>query len=85
MRLMGTEINLVLAWQIIIIDLKYILYAKEQVEGKITRIGQINCLMAHFLICYDIEIEKKIKHHNCKQAKMIKKTVQTEVKKDRVT
>lgn len=35
---MDTKINLALARQIIIIDLEYILYIKDQVEGKITRI-----------------------------------------------
>ena len=36
---MGTGMNLIRAWQIIIIDMKYILYIQEQVEKWITKIG----------------------------------------------
>lgn len=65
MRLIDTGINLIQAWQIIFVDSKYILYTKEQAKGRITRIGQINYIIAYFLIYYDIKIEKKIKrrHH----------------------
>lgn len=38
-KLIDTGINLTQAQQIIIVDLKNILYRKEQVEEKITRIG----------------------------------------------
>lgn len=38
-RLMGTGLNLTQAWQIIIIDFEYTLYAIEQNKGRITKIG----------------------------------------------
>ncbi len=85
MRLIGIGINLTQACQIIIIDLEYTLYAKEQAEGRITRIGQINYTMAHFLIYYNVKIEKRIKHCHCKRARMIKKTVQIEVEGGKVS
>ncbi len=58
---MDTGINLTQAQQIIIVDLKYILYIKEQAKRRITRIGDINYTTIHFLVCYDIKIERKIK------------------------
>ncbi len=75
MRLMSTEINSTRARQIIIVDFEYTSYAKEQAERRITRIGQINCTMAHFLVCYVIVIERRIKHRYRKRAKMIKRSV----------
>ncbi len=75
MRLMGTEINLTRARQIIIVDPEYTSYAEEQAEGRITRIGQINYTTAYFLVCYDIEIERRIKQRHRKRAKMIKRIV----------
>ncbi len=84
MKLMGNRINLTWAWQIIIVDPKYISYVEEQTEGRITRIGQTNCITAHFLVCYDVEIKRKIKRRHPKQTKMIKGTVQTEVEGGRV-
>lgn len=69
MRLIGTGINLI---PNIIVNPKYTLYAKEQAEGRITRIAQIDSTMAHILVCYDVEIERRIKHCYCKRVKMIK-------------
>lgn len=82
---MGTGINLIQAWQIIIVDFEYTLYAKEQVEKSITRIRQINYITVYFLVCYDVEIKKRIKCPHCKQAKLIKGIVQTEIERGGVS
>lgn len=66
MRPMGIEINLTRAQQIIIVDPKYILYNKEQVKIRITRITQINYIMAHFFVNYNINIKRRIKRCYCK-------------------
>ncbi len=85
MRLMSIGLKLTQVWQIIIIDLEYTLYIEEQAEREITRIGQINYIIAHFLVCYNIEIERRIKYYHCKWAKMIKRTIQIGVEKGKVS
>lgn len=72
---MGIGINLIQTWKIIIVDPKYNLYIKKQAKENITRIGQINCITAHFFICYNVKIERRIKYNYCNQARMIKETV----------
>lgn len=54
---MKIRINLIQAWQIIIINPKYTLYTKKQVKRKTTRIKQINYTIVHILIYYNIKIE----------------------------
>lgn len=80
---MGTGINLTRAKQIIIVDPEYTSYAEEQAEGRITRIGQLNNTIAHVLVCYDVEIERRIKRRHCKRALMIKGTIRPEAEKPR--
>ena len=80
MKLMGTSINLTRAWQIIIVDPEYTLYTEQQVEGRIMRIGQINHTTAYILICYDVEIERRIKYCHCKCAMIINGTVRPDEK-----
>lgn len=79
---MSIAINLIWVYQIIFIDLKYTSYAKEQAERRIIKIRQINCIIAHFLFCYDIKVKRKIKYCHCKYIKSIKKTVKLEVEGD---
>lgn len=74
-RLIETEINLIQAQQIIIVDLKYTLYTKEQFKERIKKIEQINFIIAYNFIYYDIIIKKKIKNHHCKHIKIIKGTI----------
>lgn len=62
MSFMTIRINLIQAWQIIIVDLEYIFYVKEQVKTKIIRIRQINNIIIYILIYYIIKIESKIKY-----------------------
>lgn len=62
MRSISSRINLTHTRQIIIVDSEYTSYVKEQAKNSIIKIGQINFITAHFLIFYDFEIEKKIKH-----------------------
>ena len=76
MRLMGTGINLTRARQII--DPEYTSYAEQQAEGRITRIGQINHTTAYILVCYGVEIERRIKRRHRKRAMMIRGTVRPE-------
>lgn len=81
---MGTGINLTRARKIIIVDLEYTSYAKQKAKERITRIGQINHTIAHILVCYDIEIERRIKRCYCKRALMISGTVCLEGKNSKL-
>lgn len=85
MKLIKTRINLIQAQQIIIVNSEYILYTKKQFEGKITKIGQINYTIVYFFVCYNVKIEKKIKYHYCKYARMIKRIVQAEIKGNKIS
>lgn len=85
MSLMGTGINLIRAWQIIIIDSVYTSYAEEKDKGRITRIGQINCITIHFLVCYNVGVEIRIKCCHHKYIKMIKETVWPEFERGKVS
>ncbi len=78
---MGIEINLIRAWQIIIVDLEYTSYVKEEVERRITRIEQIHCTTTYFFVFYDIKIKRNIKRRHRKQARMLKGIIQTEAKR----
>lgn len=78
MKLMETGINLTRVRQIIIVDPEYTSYDEQQAEGRITRIGQKNHTTAHILICYDVEIERRIKRRHRKRAMMISGTVRSE-------
>ena len=64
--------------QIIIVDPEYTSYADQQAEEMITRIGHINHTTAHILICYNVKIERGIKHCHCKRVIIISKTVHLE-------
>lgn len=44
-KFINTAIYLIWAQKIYIVDPKCILYTKEQVEGKVTKIRQINCII----------------------------------------
>ena len=65
MRLLGTEITLTRARQIVIVDLDYNTSSSNQAEKKISRIGQTNKLIAYILVYTDVKIEQEIrKRHN---------------------
>ena len=61
LRLMGAGITLTRACQIVITDLEYSFYPEAQTEKRISRIGQLNTTIAHFLVCYNVDVERKIK------------------------
>lgn len=73
--LMGAEITLTRACQIIITNSKYSFYLKTQTKKRISRISQLNTTIAHFLVCYDVDVERKIKEQHKKQKGMTKATV----------
>lgn len=75
LRLLEAGITLTRACQIVIIDSKYSFYRKVQTEKRISRIGQLNTTTAHFLICYKVDVEKKIKEQHKQRKSMAKATV----------
>lgn len=61
LHLIGVGITLIKACQIVITNLKYNFYPKAQTEQQISCISQLNIIIAHFLVCYNVDVEKKIK------------------------
>lgn len=79
-KIIEIDINLIWAWQIIIVDPKYILHTKQQAKKRITRIGQINHTTTDILIFYNVKIKRKIKCCYCKRTMMISESVCLEKK-----
>lgn len=73
--LMGARITLTRACQIVITDPKYSFYPKEQTKKRISCIGQLNTMIVHFLVCYNVDVERKIKEQHKKRKDMAKATV----------
>ncbi len=68
MRLLGTGITLTQARQMVIIDLNYNACLSNQVEKRISQIGQSNEAITYILVYTDDIIEQQIKKcHNKRQ------------------
>lgn len=61
------------ACQIVITDPEYNSYPETQTEKRIPRIGQLNVTTAHFILCYNVDVEKQIKDRH-KRRKSLAKT-----------
>ncbi len=66
-RLLGTGITLTQARQIVIIDLDYNPCLSNQVEKRISQIGQSNESIGHILVYTDVTIEEQIRKRNDKR------------------
>lgn len=69
-HLIGAGIILSRAYQLVITDPKYSSYPEAQVEKGISRIGQLNSMTAHFLVCYNIDVERKRKEQHKQRENM---------------
>ncbi len=75
MRLLGTGITLTRGRQIVYIDLDYNACSSDQVEKRISRIGQSNKSIAHILVCTDVTIEQQIRKRYDKHQEIQKMTM----------
>lgn len=75
LRLMGAGITLTRAYQLVITNPEYSFYPKALTKKRISRISQLNTTTTHFLICWDVDIEKKIKERHKQRESMAKATV----------